>query len=614
MYSSASSSRRPSSVRRETLIEFKLVDAENGQNSSPATTHRRFGPSSGWKKYAVGGSLVLFILFLLSKNSPGFILGDHPPPPPPHHVHPQHTFDLPNQDVADPLIDVTKDESIKFTGPINEAEAALPASHDYIHADQSFPSFSEDASSNSDLPTSFEDDPNPAGTTGCQSPHPDATAKGRPLVQYVVMIDAGSTGSRVHAYKFNNCYSTPQLEYETFKATKPGHGLSSFADDPLGAAKSLDPLLKEAVRVIPKELHAQTPVAVKATAGLRILDSKIGPNASKEILDAVRNRLTTKYPFNVSDRPGDVAVMDGSDEGVYAWITINYLLERIGSDVDNTKVPTVAVMDLGGASTQIVFEPMSRHTDATPLADGDHKYTLTYGGKQHVLYQHSYLGYGLMQARRSVHNLIAYLYEFGNVLVPSWDEWNEDIKVPNPCMPHGTSKHVTLDPPHKSPVNVTMVGSSNGWDACNRVIELVMAKDAVCEVQPCSFNGVYQPSLMETFDGPLLAMSYFYDRLSPLGINDKTSSFARGEIQKLASHACKGEANWKKYWRGNQEALDVLYDKPEMCLDLTFMNGLLGLGYELGPQRPIGTGKKIDGVELGWTLGASIAVLDASSL
>ena len=51
-----------------------------------------------------------------------------------------------------------------------------------------------------------------------------------------------------------------------------------------------------------------------------------------------------------------------------------------------------------------------------------------------------------------------------------------------------------------------------------------------------------------------------------------------------------------------------------MCLDLTFMNGLLGLGYELGPNRQIGTGKKIDGVELGWTLGASIAVLDASSL
>ena len=121
---------------------------------------------------------------------------------------------------------------------------------------------------------------------------------------------------------------------------------------------------------------------------------------------------------------------------------------------------------------------------------------------------------------------------------------------------------------------------------------------------------------METFDGPLLALSYFYDRLSPLGIS--SPSFARGEIQKLASIVCDGQQSWNRHWDDistqSTKAFEELYDKPEMCLDLTFMNGLLGLGYELGPSRQIGTGKKIDGVELGWTLGASIAVLDASSL
>ncbi|TIA83950.1 hypothetical protein E3P98_00483 [Wallemia ichthyophaga] len=570
MYSSASSSRRPSS-------EFKLLDAENGQNDSPATTNRRFGPSSAWKKWALGASVAL-PLSLSDQTNNDQLKIEKP------------NFDLPNAGVQDPLIDVTKDQSIKHDGPFAEAEAKLPDHLDYMSADQTFPDYNEEASSDSDFPTSFEQDSDPSSSVACDSPHTDAVAKGRPIVQYVVMIDAGSTGSRVHAYKFNNCHSTPQLEYETFKTTEKGQGLSSFAGNPLGAAKSLEPLLNEAVRVIPDELHSRTPVAVKATAGLRILDTKYGSNASKEILDAVRNHLVTNYPFSVSDRPGDVSVMDGSDEGVYAWITVNYLLGRIGADVDNSDTPTVAVMDLGGASTQIVFEPMSKQSNATPLADGDHRYTLTYGGKEHILYQHSYLGYGLMQARRSVHNLVAYLYEFGNVLVPSWDKWDENVKVPNPCISRGSSKVVTLDPPGKAPVNVTMVGSSNGWDACNRVVELVMAKDAVCEVQPCSFNGVYQPSLMENFDGPLLAMSYFYDRLSPLGINSKSASFARGEIQKMASHSCKGQQNWETYWSGNTEALAVLHDKPDMCLDLTFMNGLLGLGYELGPQRQIGTG------------------------
>ena len=39
---------------------------------------------------------------------------------------------------------------------------------------------------------------------------------------------------------------------------------------------------------------------------------------------------------------------------------------------------------------------------------------------------------------------------------------------------------------------------------------------SVCDVKPCSFNGVYQPSLIDTFPhGNILLLSYFYDRLNP---------------------------------------------------------------------------------------------------
>ena len=70
-----------------------------------------------------------------------------------------------------------------------------------------------------------------------------------------------------------------------------------------------------------------------------------------------------------------------------------------------------------------------------------------------------------------------------------------------------------------------------------------------------------------------------------------------------------------------------LEDRPEYCLDLTFMYSLLSLGYELAEDRTLRTGKKIDNVELGWSvqtqlhqilhadilhraLGAAIALLD----
>ena len=52
-----------------------------------------------------------------------------------------------------------------------------------------------------------------------------------------------------------------------------------------------------------------------------------------------------------------------------------------------------------------------------------------------------------------------------------------------------------------------------------------------------------------------------------------------------------------------------LEDRPEWCLDLTFMHALLRLGYEFPSERGIRIEKQIEGTELGWCLGAAIAVV-----
>ena len=52
-----------------------------------------------------------------------------------------------------------------------------------------------------------------------------------------------------------------------------------------------------------------------------------------------------------------------------------------------------------------------------------------------------------------------------------------------------------------------------------------------------------------------------------------------------------------------------LEDRPEWCLDLTFMHALLRLGYEFQDGREVKIGKKIGGTELGWCLGATIAIV-----
>lgn len=448
-------------------------------------------------------------------------------------------------------------------------------------------------------PTSFETDKDPSKTTYCSKPL-DST---KPIVQYVLTIDAGSTGSRIHVYKFHNCEEMPQLEYETFMMLQPG--LSSFKSDPEAAAKSLDPLMEEAKRVVPEAMWNCSPVEVKATAGLR----RLGTKDSDAILDAVRHRLQTEYKFPVGGEDA-VEIMDGSKEGVYAWITANYLLKNIGEGTKSKE--TLAVMDLGGASTQIVFEPQFNKPDEK-MVDGDHKYDLSFGGKKYSLYQHSYLNYGLMQARRSVHNLVAFTWSFGQSTL-DWDQLTEETAVANPCLSHTTSRVVTLDPPGRSPINLTMHGSNGNYGACTRVLELVMAKDAVCEVKPCSFNGVYQPALIDTFPrGNFLALSYFYDRIVPL-LGEGKSRITLAELKTMAEDVCAGPDAWAKRWGGDATALAELADRPETCLDLSFMHALLGLGYELHEERELLLEKKLNGVELGWALGAALALVEKAEL
>lgn len=448
------------------------------------------------------------------------------------------------------------------------------------------------------LPSSYESDPDPSKTVFCTSPHNPSSS----LVQYALMIDAGSTGSRIHVYKFNNCGPSPTYEYETFVQKHPG--LSAFAGHPEEAAQSLDSLLDVAMRTVPEHLRRCTPVAVKATAGLRLL----GAEPAGEILEAVRRRLSSAYPFPLASQD-PVAIMDGRDEGVFAWVTANYLMDTIRADSPKTAAP-YAVLDLGGASTQIVLEPV--FDAATDMHEGDHKYELRFGGpagKTHVLYQHSYLGYGLMRARKSVHRLVDFMAVAHTDTAP--------VEIGNPCLAQGTKRVVQIDGDGSSLAkNVTMTGGDIGnFEACNRIMQLVMAKDTICQVKPCSFNGVYQPSLLETFpNGKILLLSYFYDRINPLLPPESDAPPPRLTISSLADLAkdvCLGQPAWEKRWGDNAFAMEELVDRPEYCLDLTFMHALLRLGYEFDDTRPVEIGKRINGTELGWALGAAIAMVGA---
>lgn len=435
------------------------------------------------------------------------------------------------------------------------------------------------------------------GTDRCTK----SSSSSKPIVQYVLMVDAGSTGSRIHVYKFNNCGSTPELEHEEFKMTeKTVGGLSKYKDDPEAGAKTLDVLMKVAMDTVPDKLKGCTPIAVKATAGLRM----VGTEAADKILETVRNHLETQYPFPVvSKEENGVAIMDGSDEGVYAWITTNYLLGKIGGPDKN---PTAAIFDLGGGSTQIVFEPTFKGSAdggmPEKLAEGDHKYDLAFGGQSFELYQHSHLGYGLMSARDALHTV------FIDDLLESKGAGREWLKEPlvNPCIASGFSKEAEIKLPENhvlgEMVTVNMTGPTKSAPAqCRALAERILKKESECALAPCSFNGVHQPSLDKTFSREdVFIFSFFYDRTKPLGMPD---SFTLREMHDLTNTVCGGEETWDVF-STIPGALDELRDRPDQCLDLNFMMALLHTGYEMPIDREVKIAKKIKGNELGWCLGA----------
>jgi guanosine-diphosphatase len=287
--------------------------------------------------------------------------------------------------------------------------------------------------------------------------------------------------------------------------------------------------------------------------------------------------------------------------GVYAWITTNYLLGKIGTV---EKIPTAAIFDLGGGSTQIVFQPTFPVIGGgmpQTLAEGDHKYKLDFGGRGFDLYQHSHLGLGLMEARKSIHKALAKAKKAE--LGAGWDQG----PVINPCINVGQFREVEVDM-DGTLVKLNMTGPAEPSAAqCRSLAESILNKGVDCKLTPCSFNGVHQPSLERTFaKEDIYIFSYFYDRVKPLGMPD---SFTLREMMETTAKVCAGEEKWGVF-SSFENALFELRDRPEYCLDLSFMLALLHTGYEMPIDREVKTAKTIKGNELGWCLGASLPLLD----
>lgn len=228
---------------------------------------------------------------------------------------------------------------------------------------------------------------------------------------YNVIMDCGSTGTRVYVYEWSmnsmkgnsglpiTIWSLPKGGQDTKNTVKNGRAYNRMETEPgfdklvrneIALRKAIQLLLRWAEKQIPKHAHKTTSVYLYATAGVRRLptsDSDWLLDKAWEILKG--SKFSCKRDW--------VKTISGMEEAYYGWIALNSHMNILGS------VPakeTYGSLDLGGSSLQVTFETKDPLHDKTSLK-------LNIGKFQHYLSAYSLSGYGLNDAfDKSVVHLI----------------------------------------------------------------------------------------------------------------------------------------------------------------------------------------------------------------
>ncbi|XP_047160723.1 apyrase 2-like [Vigna umbellata] len=402
---------------------------------------------------------------------------------------------------------------------------------------------------------------------------------------YAVIFDAGSSGSRVHVFHFDQNLDLVHIgkDLELFVQLKPG--LSAYAQDPKKAAESLVPLLDKAESVVPRELRSKTIVRVGATAGLRALEG----DASDRILQAVRDLLKDKSSLR-SEADG-VTVLDGTQEGAYQWVTINYLLGNLGKEYSKT----VGVVDLGGGSVQMAYAISETEAATAPkVADGEDPYVreMFLRGRKYYVYVHSYLRYGLLAARAEILKV------------------SDDAE--NPCILSGYDGSYLYG--GKS-FKASSSSSGANINECKSVaLKALKVNEIACTHMKCTFGGIWNGG---GGDGQknLFVASFFFDRAAEAGFADPNSPVAivrPADFEDAAKRACQTKLENAKSTYPNVEEGNL----PYLCMDLVYQYTLLVDGFGIYPWQEVTLVKKVKYddalVEAAWPLGSAIEAVSST--
>lgn len=220
------------------------------------------------------------------------------------------------------------------------------------------------------------------------------------------------------------------------------------------------------------------------------------------VLQSACQYLTAKSGFSLRSCKENVKVITGEEEGVYGWIAVNYLMDGFDrhdhhvEGGESNAASTFGFLDMGGASTQIAFEPSP--SEQIKHADNllEVKLQLLSGKEvRHPVFVTTWLGFGTNQARdRYVDaHIRSYLEDAGRAqdemqvgLVPMSER--PAIHIDDPCLP----KSLLMSEPRHA--GYTLRGTGD-FAACVRQTAPLLNKEVECLDLPCLFNGVHVPAI-----------------------------------------------------------------------------------------------------------------------
>ena len=418
-----------------------------------------------------------------------------------------------------------------------------------------------------------------------------------PHFKHVIIIDAGSTGTRCHVFRVAATSSittttyvkdasvTPKLILPT-KSFKTTPGLSARALDPSGIDAALRPLLNFARESVPMENWKETQIHLMATAGLRHIEQHL----SESIIDACRETLR-ESPFSF-EKDEWASVLPGTKEASYGWTAVNYAFNALSPE--KTPKETYGVLELGGASMQVTYAVP--HATAKNVVQKKHKETVRVGNSVKHLYASSLLGLGHEAARAEYHAMLRREYE------------TTGEKPNNPCTNRGWTPQTTVQHGEALAVGAGPSKPTGNFTACYAMTKKLLGlaentKD--CPRTPCGMRKEHLPP----FDGKFLATENFHYTAEFFKLG-KTTTIR--DFQRAGEKLCA--ESWgdvvKKRFRKDQKKWEEI-DLSKYCFSAAFIVAMLKDGMLLPEDLKFTVGNNVGRYNVDWAMGAAINIISS---